>query len=324
MSKAKSLRQVAKARAGGTAIGANVVMGVAISNPDKPLWPAAGDSEAVTKLELARYYECVAPWMLDHVRSRPCSIVRTPDGIDGERFFQRHAVAGTSSLVALMKVRGDPKPYLALERIEAFAALAQAAAVELHPWNCVAGDPEIPGRLVFDLDPGPELTFDAVVLAALEVRERLAAAGLSAFCKTTGGKGLHVVSPLAAGKGQRAGWSEAKAFAKALCVQMAADSPARYLLSMTKSERSGKIFLDYLRNDRMATAVAPLSPRARTGAPVSMPLPWPQVKKSLDPSAYSIRSAPSVLARLKPWRDYETAAVPLGNALRKGAQRRRS
>ncbi|HEY1630050.1 MAG TPA: DNA ligase D [Rhizomicrobium sp.] len=279
-----------------------------LTHPDKELWPKAGKDAAVTKADLLAYYETVAGRMLEHIAGRPLSLVRTPDGIGGQHFFQRHLMAGSSSALKPVKVKGEAKPYIMLDSVEGLQALAQSGTTEVHPWGCRRGDPETPARIVFDLDPAEDLKFTAVIDAAKAMRARLKTLGFEPFVKTTGGKGLHVVIAVKGTPKKPIIWSDAKSFARDVCQAMERDEPARYTTNMAKAKRKGKIFLDYLRNDRTSTAVAPWSPRSRAHAPISMPLPWSAIKAGLDPLAFTVHKAKTLIKRADPWKDIEKTA----------------
>lgn len=293
-----------------------VVAGVSITHPDKILWPAFGDHAAVTKADLIAYYEAVAERLLPHILDRPVSIIRAPDGIEAQRFFQRHAL--TSRHPGLREVDvGEGRPYVAVTGLDGLIAVGQSGGLELHPWGCKPDDPETPDQITFDLDPDEGLDFEDVIAAALLLKPRLEALGLTPFVKTTGGKGLHVVVPIKADARNRVEWDAAKTFAKAVSEAMKADHPDRFTTTLAKKARGGKIFLDYLRNGRAATAVAPWSPRARPGAGIACPLSWDQVQPGLDPTAFTLLTAADLLQAPDPWAEFRASAASLKSAIRK-------
>ncbi|HEX8655473.1 MAG TPA: non-homologous end-joining DNA ligase [Allosphingosinicella sp.] len=264
-----------------------IVEGVRLTSPDKILWPEQG----VTKSELADYYLAVAEFMLPHVARRPVTMVRCPAGAEKKCFYQRHAASGVLPQLKEVPIPGFDEPYLYIEDAAGLIAMVQMGTLEIHPWGVTVERPDRPDRIVFDLDPDEGLGFADVVRATLEVRERLAALGLESFVKTTGGKGLHIVLPIE----PVADWRAAKAFAKSFSEAMAADSPDRYLTRISKAERSGRIFIDYLRNDPTSTAVGPYSTRSRPGAPVATPLDWEEVTEDLDPRRFDVATVPERL-----------------------------
>ncbi|QTC93381.1 DNA ligase D [Brevundimonas goettingensis] len=293
-----------------------VVAGITISHPDKVLWPAHDGADPITKADLVAYYETVAERLLPHVADRPTSIIRAPEGIEGEQFFQRHAMPGSNPRLKLIDVH-ERKPYVAVVDVGGLVAIGQSGGLELHPWGCAPGDPETPEQITFDLDPDVGLDFADVISAAKVVKAKLETLGLNPFVKTTGGKGLHVVVPIKSDARSAVTWEQNKAFAKAVSEAMRVEAPDRFTTTLAKKARGGKIFLDYLRNGRMATAVAPWSPRARPGAGIAFPLNWGQVKAGLDPKAFNIRTAPALLKKADPWKDFRDGAVSLQPALKK-------
>jgi bifunctional non-homologous end joining protein LigD len=241
--------------------------------------------------------------VLPHLINRPLALVRCPTGSQKGCFFQKHAWAGLTDFIRRDMVREEKgeEEVLFVEDIKGLVALVQAGVLEIHPWGAPIEDVERPDRVVIDLDPGEGVTWPQVIEGAREVRERLDAMRLASFVKTTGGKGLHVVFPLT----PQAGWDEVKAFAKGMADQMAADRPERYTATSVKRERQGRIYVDYLRNGRGATAIAPYSTRARPGAPVAVPIAWDELSPALKPNQFTVANLPARLARLKrdPWRD---------------------
>jgi len=293
-----------------------IVAGVTISSPDKVLWPAVGDRPAITKADLARYYEAAAERILPHVADRPTSIIRAPDGITGETFFQRHAMAGSNPRLKLIDVKART-PYVAAVDVGGLVAIGQSGGLELHPWGCAPGLPEVPDQITFDLDPDEGLDFGDVIAASKVVKAKLEALGLKPFVKTTGGKGLHVVVPIKTDARSRVTWDQNKAFAKAVSEAIRIDAPDRFTTTLAKKARGGKIFIDYLRNGRMATAVAPWSPRARPGAGIAYPLSWGQVRAGLDPSAFNLWTYEGLLKEADPWKGFREEAKSLRPALKR-------
>jgi bifunctional non-homologous end joining protein LigD len=292
------------------------IAGIRVTHPDKILWPAVKPDPAFTKFDLAEHYEAFADRILPHVAGRPVSLVRAPDGIDGARFYQRHANKQAIKS-RLMKMRGEPEPYLTIDDKAGMVSLAQAAVLELHPWGAKKNEPDVPERVIFDFDPAPQISFDAVIEAAKEMRARLIDLGLEPFVKTTGGKGLHVVVAIKGSAKTPATWAAVKDFAHRVALAAESDSPKTYTTTVAKKARAGKILIDYLRNDRSSTAVAPWSPRARPHAPVATPLIWAQLRKGLDPLAFTLRTAQSLLKRADPWKDLAKSACSLEAAMKK-------
>jgi bifunctional non-homologous end joining protein LigD len=277
---------------------------VKLSHPEKLLWPDAG----VTKAQLLAYYEIVWPKMRPYVIERPLSLVRAPSGVGGQRFFQKHASPGMHRAIAVAKDIADGEDLLFIRDFDGLAALVQLGVVEIHIWGAKIDAIETPDQIVFDLDPDEGLPLDKIRAAALAIRGRLKELGLESFVKTSGGKGFHVVSPLT----PKARWERVKAFAQEFAKAMEQQEPKSYTATMAKAARKGRIFIDYLRNGRGSTAVAPYSARANAAAAVSMPISWTMVERGAAPGDFDILNVLSGKKAIKDaWASYADAAHPL-------------
>jgi len=293
-------------------------LAVTISHPERELFPGEG----ITKLDLARYYDSVADFILPHLEGRPTTLVRCPEGIgNGAKrscFFQKHVAAGLPASVTRVKVQEKEKvgEYVVVDTVETLLSLVQLGFLELHTSNARADKLEQPDRIVLDLDPDAAVPWARVVDAARTLRARLEALGLASFVKTTGGKGLHVVVPFVRGPG----WEACAAASRAVVRLLEAEDPSAYVTTMSKEKRKGKIFLDYLRNSRGATSVAAYSVRARPGAPVSMPVAWEALDDpAFTPGGFTLRTAPQFRRSLEsdPWAAYTARRQRLSAAILK-------
>lgn len=288
------------------------IEGIALTHPDRELWPG------ITKQQLAEYWQAVAPHALRGLAHRPLAVVRCPEGIGGQHFFQKHGHGHLPD--GIREGEAGKQPYLAIDDLHGLIAMTQLAAIELHAWGATEADPLHPDHLVFDLDPGEGVHFAEIVRAALDLREHLRRRALESFCRTTGGKGLHVVVPLE----PDAGWDEVTPFCHAFAEQLSEAQPNRFLATVKKADRRGRILIDWLRNGLGATAVASFCPRARQGAAVATPLAWDEVTQYLDPSAFTLRSVPRRLAgqQSDPWEDFARLRQRLPDAAPQAGSRR--
>ena len=275
------------------------IAGVRLSHPEKVLYPSQG----LTKFDLASYYQAVAGRMLPYIQDRPLSLVRCPQGRAQKCFFQKHDTGGFPDALKTMRIEegsGAVEDYYYVDSLAALIAGVQMGVLEFHIWGCRRDRLEQPDRLVFDLDPDEALGFAPVRDAAADVRDRLQEIGLKSWPMVTGGKGVHVVIPLA----RRNGWDEMKAFARGFAVAMADAEPERFTAKASKAGRTGRIYIDWLRNDRGATAISPYSTRAREGAPVAMPLTWERLATLEAANSFTVSNAAADVAKTDdPWTD---------------------
>jgi bifunctional non-homologous end joining protein LigD len=287
--------------------------GVRLTNPDRVFYP----EEGITKLQLAQYYAAIAQWALPELAGRALSMVRCPEGIDGQHFYQKHDVPGFSDALGRIEIRdkSEAGTYLFIQDLAGLVAVVQMGVLEIHPWGSTVDKLETPDRITFDFDPDVGLPWQQVVDAAVEMREALLGIGLKSFVKTTGGKGLHVVVPVT----PKLDWDRIKEFSKWVAERFTAAYPERFTTNMAKRARTGRIFIDYLRNGRGATAVGAYSPRASAGAPVATPLAWEEVEGGIKPDAFTVASLPARLKQLKfdPWAEMPRLRQAISARVRK-------
>jgi bifunctional non-homologous end joining protein LigD len=308
----KSTAKAATKTAAKKAKETSTVAGVKISHPERVIDKSTG----IRKIDLVNYYESVADWMLPHLKDRPVSLVRAPEDIGGELFFQKH-----SAKLAIPHIKQHPgidpghPPLLTIESVEALVGTAQMGTVELHTWNALASDIEKPDRMVFDLDPGEGVGWNRMIEAARLTRELLKELGLEAFCKTSGGKGFHVVVPIA----KQAPWDEVKGFSQAVAQHMANTLPKLFSAKMGMQNRQGKIFIDYLRNNRGSSTVAAFSLRARPGMGASVTLDWDELDEVKSGDQWNIGNVRERLDSLgaDPWAGYGKKRQRLTVAMKK-------
>jgi len=305
--------QELSAKRGPKAGGEEVVAGVRLTHADRVLYPPQG----ITKRDLARLYETIADWILPHVKGRPLTLVRCPEGAEKGCFYMKHSGVWAPEALRRVKIQEKTKvgEYLVVDDLQGLVSLVQMGILEIHTWNALADDIERPDRVVFDLDPDPSVGWDRVTVAALALRERLHALSLECFVKTTGGKGLHVVVPLR----PASTWDESFSFSRALSEEMEREKPQAYTTSMPKAQRRGRILIDYLRNNRGNTSVAAYSTRARPCAPVSAPITWEELQRGIKPDQFHVGNIRARLESLKadPWKGYGTVRQRITAAVRR-------
>lgn len=272
-----------------------------LTHPDRVLFPEHG----LTKADLARYYTDVADRMLPHVANRPLMLVRCPEGEGHDCFHQKHPTRGISGdvqRVPLMENSGATAEHMMVSDVQGLVALVQIGALEIHTWGSHADQLDYPDQLTFDLDPDAGLPWPRVIEAAHAVRKQLEALGLTTFLKTTGGKGLHIVTPIE----PSTPWDDAKLYCRAVAELLVQAEPDKYVTNIAKAKRRGKVLIDYLRNGRGATAIAPYSTRALAGAPVATPLRWDELSETLRPASFTVETVPQRIKqqRVDPWRSF--------------------